>query len=84
MVLDEVEIHQLLVLFKKLSEGAGGFTPEEKDLMRRLRENRDAVLPELYAISGEAIGRNQRGREKLLLLIKAVERICGAGSITPN
>jgi hypothetical protein len=84
MILDDVEIHRLLGLFAKLSQGASAFTPEEEDLMRRLRENRDTILTELYAISGNAVARNRRGREKLLLLVKAVERICGVGSIKPN
>ena len=52
------------------------FTPDEVALMRRMRENRDVILAQLYTIAKDAIAVNDRGRRKILALIRGVERIC--------
>lgn len=79
MPLDLWEIDRIQGILAKLADEApeNAFTEEERAIMRRLREHREVVLAELYAIAKDAIPQNRRGREKILSLIRGVEKICG-------
>jgi hypothetical protein len=84
MLPDEREVYALLGLLAKLSAGATVFSPEEKALMRRMREHREEVLAGLYGVSRDAIARNDRGRAKIDAIIRAVERICAVDGTLVN
>ena len=78
MLGDELDIVRMETILRKLADEAptSAFTADEQAMMRRLRENRDAILAQLYTIAKDAIARNDRGRRKILAVIRGVERIC--------
>ena len=80
MTFDEEEIRQITRLLHKVSANASSdaYSPAEKRLMQRMLDNREVILSLLYAISKDAIAVNQRGRDKILNLIRGVERICSS------
>ncbi len=74
-----LDLARMDAIIRKLADDTSpsAFTPEEQAVMRQMRENRETILAHLYAISKDATGRNDRGRKKIMALIRGVERICG-------
>lgn len=69
-------VAELEQLMKKLAHKHSTFTQREQELMQLIRENSDAILPQLAAAKQLYRGANLRGQEKLDNLITAVEKIC--------
>jgi hypothetical protein len=77
--LDEFEIAAIQRLLMKLTYGglSQPFTPEERELMERMRANRESVLVHLNVTLSEFKGANEAGLKKMENLRKMVEKICG-------
>ncbi len=69
-------VAELEQLMAKLARAETTFTPEERQLMEMLRQNREIILPQLEATRGLYRGSNRAGEEKLKNLITAIEKIC--------
>ena len=76
--LTDQEVAGMQVLIMKLASGVltQNFTPEEAELIQKMRENKETILRILYDELKMVHSANDRGREKLDNLIRMVEKIC--------